>query len=101
MEIGKRLGSGSDDYFSRTLDITKLMDKYELKVDKIHFHDEGEVTLYFGQVRVSLGSDVTHIEDKVMNLPFFLENLVGHSGVLHMEDYDETNGMYIFKEDSN
>ena len=101
VEIGKRLGSGSDDYFSRTLDITKLMDKYELKVDKIHFHDEGEVTLYFGQVRVSLGSDVTHIEDKVMNLPFFLENLVGHSGVLHMEDYDETNGMYIFKEDSN
>ncbi len=101
VEIGKRLGSGNDDYFSRTLDITKLMDKYELKVDKIHFHDEGEVTLYFGQVRVSLGSDVTHIEDKVMNLPFFLENLVGHSGVLHMEDYDETNGMYIFKEDSN
>ena len=101
VEIGKKLGTGDGEYFSRTLDITKLMDKYDLSVDRTYFHDEGEVTLYFGHVRVSLGSDINHIEDKVMNLPFFLDRLQGHSGVLHMEEYDETNGMYIFKEDSN
>ncbi len=100
VEIGKKLGSGDADYFSKTLDITKLMDKYKLSVDKINFHDDGEVTLYFDNVRVSLGSDKAHIEDKVMNLPFFLENLQGMSGVLHMEEYDETNGMYVFKSDT-
>ncbi|MBR1862290.1 MAG: cell division protein FtsQ [Lachnospiraceae bacterium] len=99
IEIGKKLGSGERDYFSRTLDITKLMDKYDLNVDKIHFHDEGEITLYFGNVRVSLGNDNMHIEDKIMNLPVFLERLDGMSGVLDMREYDETNGIYIFKAD--
>ncbi|MCR4618190.1 MAG: FtsQ-type POTRA domain-containing protein [Lachnospiraceae bacterium] len=101
VEIGKKLGSGEGDYFSRTLDITKLMSKYDLNVDKIYFHDEGEITLYFGNVRVSLGNDQTHIEDKVMDLPFFLENLEGKSGVLNMEEYDEIGGMYVFKSDTN
>ncbi len=101
IEIGKKLGSAEDDFFSRTLDITKLMSKYDLEVDKIHFHDDGEVTLFFGNVRVALGNDSKHIEDKVMNLPFMLERLEGLSGVLHMEEYDETNGMYVFKKDEN
>ncbi len=100
VEIGKRLGNGGDEFFSKTLDITKLMDKYNLKVDRIYFHDEGEVTLYFANVRVNLGSDTVHIEDKVMNLPFFLSRLEGMSGVLHMEDYDETTGTYVFNSDS-
>jgi len=99
IEIGKKLGSGDTDYFSRTLDITKLMDKYDLKVDKIQFHDDGKITLCFGNVRVALGDDSAHIEDKVMDLPFFLENLVGKSGVLDMEEYDETSGIYVFKSD--
>ena len=30
VEIGKKLGTGDGEYFSRTLDITKLMDKYDL-----------------------------------------------------------------------
>lgn len=100
IEIGKKLGTGDAELFSRTLDLTKMMDKYGLKVDKIFFHDQGEVTLYFGKVRVSLGSDRTHIEDKVMNLPVFMETLEGKSGVLDMREYDETNGIYIFKSDS-
>ena len=100
IEIGKKLGTGDTELFSRTLDLTKMMDKYGLKVDKIFFHDQDEVTLYFGKVRVSLGNDRTHIEDKIMNLPVFMETLEGKSGVLDMKEYDETNGIYIFKADT-
>ena len=99
-EIGKKLGTGDAELFARTLDLTKMMDKYGLKVDKIFFHDQDEVTLYFGKVRVSLGNDRTHIEDKIMNLPVFMETLEGKSGVLDMKEYDETNGIYIFKADT-
>lgn len=99
VEIGKRLGTGETDIFDRTLDLTKLMDKYNLVVDRIFFHDGGEVTLYFGGVRVNLGNDTAHIEDKVMNLPQFLQALVGKYGVLNMEEYDETNGIYVFTSD--
>ncbi|MCQ2494054.1 MAG: cell division protein FtsQ/DivIB [Lachnospiraceae bacterium] len=99
VEVGKKLGTGETDIFERTLDLTKLLDKYELKVDRIYFHDGGRVTLYFGTVRVNLGSETTHIEDKVMNLPEILSKLVGKTGVLDMEEYDETNGIYIFTMD--
>ena len=99
VEVGKKLGTGETDIFERTLDLTKLMDKYELVVDRIYFHDGGRVTLYFGNVRVNLGDDTAHIEDKVMNLPQFLEKLEGKTGVLDMEEYDETNGIYIFTAD--
>lgn len=99
VEVGKKLGTGDTDIFERTLDLTKLMDKYSLVVDRIYFHDGGRVTLYFGDVRVNLGDDTAHIEDKVMNLPQFLEKLNGKIGVLDMEEYDETNGIYIFTAD--
>lgn len=99
VEVGKRLGTGETDIFDRTLDLTKLMEKYELVVDRIYFHDGGKVTLYFGSIRVNLGNDTMHIEDKVMNLSQFLEKLHGKTGVLDMEEYDETNGIYIFTSD--
>lgn len=99
VEVGKKLGTGETDIFDRTLDLTKLMDKYNLVVDRIYFHDGGRVTLYFGNIRVNLGNETAHVEDKVMNLPQFLEKLEGKTGVLDMEEYDETNGIYIFTAD--
>lgn len=99
VEVGKKLGTEETDIFERTLDLTKLLSKYELMVDRIYFHDGGRVTLYFGTVRVNLGNDTFHIEDKVMNLPQILSHLEGETGVLDMEDYDETSGIYIFSKD--
>lgn len=100
VEVGKMLGTGDTDIFDRTLDLTKLMEKYSLVVDRIYFHDGGKVTLYFGNVRVSLGDDTAHLEDKIMNLGQILGNLEGKSGTLDMEEYDEDKGIYIFTEDS-
>ena len=103
VEIGKRLGSENGDLsiFDKTLDLTKLMTKYDLTVDRINFHDNGEVTLFFGNVRVNLGTDSQHLEDKVMNLPTFMDTLTGLSGVLDMREYDETNGIYVFTSDKD
>ena len=99
VEIGKQLGGSNNDIFDRTLDLTKLMDKYNLAVDKIYFHEDGAVTLYFGRVRVNLGAQSAHLEDKIMDLPQFLEHLEGMSGVLDMTQYDEDLGIYIFRSD--
>lgn len=103
IELGKKLGADSNnkEIFEKTLDITKLMSKYDLTVDRINFHENGEVILYFGNVRVNLGTDSLHIEDKVMNLPTFMETLRGLNGVLDMREYDETNGIYVFSSDTD
>ena len=77
-------------------EVTKLLKKYKLSADKIHF-DNGNVTLYFGELRVALGNERNRLEDKIMRVPKFLETVSGEKGVLHMENYDETKGKYIYK----
>ena len=66
--------------FSRIMDLTKLLNKYSLAADKIYLHSSGDITIYFGQIKVSMGSDNSHIEDKLQLLPDFLEKLQGKSG---------------------
>lgn len=94
--LGQPLPVEDSRVFGDILTITKLLTKYQLTADKIHF-ESGEVSLYFGDVRVALGSERSRLENKIMVLEEFLENLNGKKGVLHMETYDETNGKYVFK----
>lgn len=94
--LGQPLPVEDKQIFEDVLTITKLLSKYEITADKIQF-EKGEISLRFGNVRVALGSERSRLENKIMNLPIFLENLVGEKGVLHMETYDETNGKYVFE----
>ena len=100
IQVGKPLTTDDTDIFFRTLDLTKLLAKYELSADRIHFHGNGEVTIYFGNIRVDLGTDEQGIEDKVMLLGTFLERVETLSGVLDMEEYNE-EGIYVFKPDTD
>lgn len=87
-----------ENIFGRILDLTKLLNKYELSADKIYFHADSSITLYFGDAKVSLGSEAERMEDKVMCLPQILPNLEGKSGTLQMDTYNE-KGDYTFKPD--
>ena len=97
--LGEPLPVEDKEVFDDILTITKLLDKYELGADKIYFHGQREVTIYFGQIKVTLGNDKTHLEDKIMLLPTFLPELTGRSGTLQMESYDPGKGKYTFKPD--
>ena len=99
MVLGQPLPVDKPEVFGAVLDITKLIDKYELMAEKIYFHNTGDVTVYFGNVKVALGNEPDHMEDKVALLPEFLPRLTGMSGVLQMETYDEGSGKYTFKPD--
>ena len=97
MVVGEALPVENPEVFGSILNVTKLLNKYELISDKIYYHGSGEVTLYFGSVKVALGNEPMHLEDKLMLLPEFLPNLTGKSGTLQMEKYDEDTGKYTFK----
>ena len=85
--------------FTSILDITKLLKKYELESEKIFFHASGDITVYFGDVKVALGNEPARMEDKITLLPTFLPELEGKTGTLQMEKYDEGSGKYTFKPD--
>jgi len=74
--------------FSKILNVTQLLAKYELEADKIFFGTEKDVTLYFGQARVYLGQD-ENLDEKMMQLVPILPHLEGKSGILNMENFDE------------
>jgi cell division protein FtsQ len=97
--LGEPLISGNTEIFNEILEVTKLLNKYSLSADKIYFHSSGEVTVYFGDVKVSLGAVDDTAEDKIMLLPVFLPDLEGKSGTLQMETYDDNGGKYTFKPD--
>ena len=101
MVLGELLPIENPEVFGTILNLTKLLDKYELTADKIYFHTSGDITVYFGDVRVALGTDQSGLEDKIMLLPNFLKELEGKSGTLQMEKYDEGNGKFTFKPDKN
>lgn len=99
--LGKPLPVENTGVFNTILNLTKLLNKYELTADKIYFHSSDEITIYFGDVKVALGREDISMEDKIMLLPNFLTELAGKSGTLQMEKYEEGNGRFTFKPDKN
>lgn len=86
-----------DTIFQEILSITQMLSKYEISTDKIYFNEASEITLYFGEVRVRLGTD--NLEEKIMQLQYILPRLEGKSGVLRMENYTEERENISFQED--
>lgn len=88
----------NDSVFGSVLSITQLLSKYKLASDRIFFSEDYEMTLYFGSVRVLLGTSA-YIDEKVTRLQHILPNLAGKSGVLDMRDYQDVSDTVTFMED--
>ena len=97
MALGEALPVDNPEVFGSILNVTKLLEKYDLEAEKIFFQSTGEITVYFGDVKVALGNDSATLEDKLMLLPELLPNLEGKSGTLQMETYAENGGRYTFQ----
>ena len=52
--VGQQLPVEDRDIFNNILNVTKLLRKYELSSEKIYFSSSGDITVYFGQVKVAL-----------------------------------------------
>ena len=82
----EKLPVEDDQIFKQILDITQLLNKYGIVVDKIYFDKDYKITLYFGEARVKLGN-TDYIDEKIMRLKFILPQLDGKKGVLRMDNY--------------
>ncbi len=97
--LGQPLPVEDPHIFERILNLTKLINKYELVTDKIFFHSDGEITVYFGDIKVALDNESMNLEDHFMLLPGFLKDLEGKSGTLQMHANNSEKGRYTFKPD--
>lgn len=84
--------------FDEILNITQQLGKYGLSADKIYFDSDYQVTLVFGEARISLG-DSKDVDEKIMKLQYILPDLAGKSGTLDMREYNEDTRSYSFEQD--
>ncbi|MBR1523697.1 MAG: FtsQ-type POTRA domain-containing protein [Lachnospiraceae bacterium] len=96
----KPLPVPDDEVFSTILAITQLFDKYDIRADRIYFDDDMNITLYFGDARVVLGT-MENIDEKMMKLKSVINNITGLAGELHLENYsvDRDEGYVTFEKD--
>ncbi len=88
----------NDEIFKRILDITQLLNKYEIMADKIFFDSSYDLTLFFGDVRVTLGSN-SGIDQKIIRLKNILPELEGKKGTLQMDNYTEDKKNITFHQE--
>lgn len=84
--------------FQSILNITQLVNKYELSADRIHFGSDDTLTLYFEEIKVALGSG-DNLDEKVMSLQYMLPEIEGKRGTLRMENYTEETKNISFEPD--
>lgn len=84
--------------FESILSITQLVNKYNLSIDRIYFSGNGNITLFFDDIKVALGNS-GDLDEKVMRLQYLLPELEGKQGTLRMENYTEETKSISFDPD--
>ena len=87
-----------DKIFKQILEVSQLLEKYGISVDKIYFDSDYNLTLYFDKARVKLGS-FDQIDEKIIRLKTILPELKGKKGVLRMENYTADTSITTFEYD--
>jgi len=96
--VHERLPVEDEAIFASIFNITQLVNKYNLSVDRIYFGSDGSLTLYFDEVKAALGAG-DNLDEKIMKLQYMLPSLVGEKGTLHMENYTEETKKTSFEPD--
>lgn len=98
VQLYEKLPVEQEEVFQEILNLTQLLEKYEISADKIYFDYDMNVTLYFGQARVRIG-DGSSIDEKIMQLSVMVPAIEGKSGVLDMTEFNENTKSLTFEPD--
>ena len=96
--LNEELPVQNEDVFNMLLQVSQMIEKLDISVDKIHVSDDLSVTLSIGDVKVGLGN--SDLNEKLSDLSDLYENLEGYSGTLDMTELKD-DGSYTMKVDSN
>ena len=96
--LHEKLPAKDPELFLKVLNITKLMEKYNVGAQKIYFSGFDEVTLFKDNITIKLGKD-KDLDIKIMNLNAILDKLQGMKGTLRMENYDESTKRTSFEKE--
>jgi len=103
--LHEKLPVENDKIFGQILEITLLLIKHEISVDKIYFDSNYNMTLHMtltkGEIRVSLGTEDL-LEQKIVTLKEILPKMeelpnIEEGAILSLENYTEEKKGYTFE----
>lgn len=97
--LNKMLKVTDESIYNSLLNLTLLLKKYEISIDKILFKQDGTLSIQMGDIQVMLGNS-DNMEDKITELANLLPQLENLKGILHLENYDSTKDSIIFTKES-
>lgn len=96
--LGEKIPVKDDSVFASIMNITNLLDDFELNADKIYFQSDLDIVLFFGDIRVMLGEG-KNLQEKFVMIDRFLGTLEGKKGTWRLEDYSQEGDRATFEVD--
>ncbi len=100
MTLHSKLPIEDEKRFKLILNITQLLDKYDLNIEAIRFTSEDDIILYYGDIKVLLGEG-GNVDEQLVDLGNILEKLQGKKGTLDMTEFTTEKGSTTFKLEQN
>lgn len=94
----EKLNVPDENVFQTLLDVTQYLDKYSITVDSINVGTDNSIDVIMGDVTVKLGQNDYNMGSKIYELSCMLEELEGHKGTLHMEEFVDGTEYITFTE---
>ena len=96
MNLYEPLGVDDKSIFSRIVNISQLLTRYEITVDKVNFDLNQNVTLYTKDIKILLGNRTSY-EEPIAELTGMLPKLVDLKGELDLSEYTKGQNNIPFK----
>lgn len=94
--LNEKLPVEDEKIFKKILETSQLLGKYDIKIEKIYFDEDYNLTLFFKKVEVKLGS-FDNIDEKIIRLKKILPEIEDKNGVLRLENYEEGTVITTFE----
>lgn len=96
IKLYEQMKVDKEEIFNVVMNITKLINKYEISVNEIQFNRFSELTLYSDEIEILLGKHTTY-DEQIAKLSGILKEAKGMKGILHLENYSSGSSNIIFE----
>lgn len=97
-ELYEKLPLKDSSVLRTLLNVTQLLDKYEIEPEIIYVTPDGEILLSYGDIQAYVGSNI-YLNEKIVRLQKILPELKDMKGTLHLETWTESARDIYFTKD--
>ncbi|MCR5785517.1 MAG: cell division protein FtsQ/DivIB [Eubacterium sp.] len=95
---GVTLQTEDEDVLTYLLDLTKLLEKYELCAETITVKNSS-ITILINQIEIKLGKN-SHTEAKILRISEIIKSLEDESGTIDLSEWEKSSDDIVFQGDS-